>query len=118
MLFNSLHFFLFLPVVVGLYYLLPKKFRWILIFIASCYFYMAFVPKYILILFFIIGVDYVSGILIERSETKNTKRLFLVLSILSNVGLLAFFKYFNFINENIGVMSEMFGLHFKPSTLD
>jgi D-alanyl-lipoteichoic acid acyltransferase DltB (MBOAT superfamily) len=118
MLFNSLHFLLFLPVVVGLYYLLPKQFRWILIFVASCYFYMAFVPKYILILFLIIIIDYVSGILIERARKKNIKRLFLVVSILSNVGLLAFFKYFNFINENIGVLSEWMGLHFKPSALD
>jgi len=118
MLFNSLHFLFFLPVVVGLYYLLPKQFRWILIFLASCYFYMAFVPKYILILFFIILIDYASGILIEDSNKKGTKRLFLVLSILSNVGLLAFFKYFNFINENIGTLSQFMGLTFRPSTLD
>jgi alginate O-acetyltransferase complex protein AlgI len=118
MLFNTLHFLLFLPVVVGLYYLLPKQFRWILIFFASCYFYMAFVPKYILILFFIILIDFISGLLIERSQKKTTRRLFLIASILSNVGLLAFFKYFNFMNENIVALSELMGLHFKPSALD
>ena len=60
MLFNSIHFLFFLPIVVGLYYLLPQKFRWVLIFVASCYFYMVFVPKYILILFLIIIVYFTS----------------------------------------------------------
>ena len=68
MLFNSIHFLFFLPIVVGLYYLLPKKLRWILIFVSSCYFYMAFIPKYIFILFFIIIIDYLSAIAIEKNE--------------------------------------------------
>src|SRR5688572_12114685 len=100
MLFNSLHFLFFLPVVVALYYLLPFRFRWVLIFAASCYFYMAFVPRYILILFFIIIIDYVSAIAIERAVGKRRK-IFLFASLLSNILLLCFFKYFNFLNENI-----------------
>ena len=118
MLFNSLHFIYFLPIVIGLYYLLPQKFRWILIFLASCYFYMAFVPKYILILFFIIIIDYVAGLTIEQVQDKKLKRFYLVLSILSNVGLLAFFKYFNFLNENLESAFHLFGGHYKPSNLD
>ncbi len=101
MLFNSLHFLLFLPIVVLLYYTLPTKFRWVLIFFASCYFYMAFVPKYILILFAIIILDYSAGILIEKIKGKKFKLLTLILSLICNVGLLAFFKYFNFININL-----------------
>ena len=57
-----------LPIVVGLYYLLPQKFRWILIFISSCYFYMVFVPKYILVLFLIIIIDYIAALTIEKVE--------------------------------------------------
>lgn len=100
MLFNSVHFLFFLPVVIALYYLIPFRFRWILIFFASCYFYMALVPKYILILFAIILIDYVSALLIEKQQGQRRK-LLLVLSICSNVILLAFFKYFNFLNENL-----------------
>ena len=100
MLFNSLHFLFFLPVVVILYYLLSYKYRWILIFIASCYFYMALIPSYILVLFFLIGVDYIAAIKIEQLKGKSRKAV-LVASLIANIGLLAFFKYFNFFNEQV-----------------
>lgn len=68
MLFNSTKFvLLFFPVVSILYYLIPFRLRWILLLVASGWFYMAFVPYYILILFFTIAVDYTAGLLIERS---------------------------------------------------
>lgn len=117
MLFNSLHFLFFLPVVVALYYLLPHKFRWVLIFAASCYFYMAFVPEYILILFLIILIDYLSALAIEM--VKGRKRLFfLVASLLTNILLLCFFKYFNFLNENLVTVFSLFGRQFHPVNLD
>jgi alginate O-acetyltransferase complex protein AlgI len=116
MLFNSLHFLFFLPVVVGLYYLLPFRLRWILIFIASCYFYMAFVPRYILILFVIIVIDYFSAILIERHHGTR-KKIFLVFSLLSNVLLLCFFKYFNFLNENLSALLSLGGYDVTPMNL-
>lgn len=95
MLFNSIHFLLFLPVVVGSFYLLPFRFRWVLLFVASCYFYMVFYPPYILILFAVILMDYFSAFLIEKNEGKKRK-LFLLISILGNIGLLSYFKYYNF----------------------
>lgn len=117
MLFNSLQFLIFLPIVVGLYYLLPHKFRWVLIFVASCYFYMAFVPKYILILFLIILIDYFSALAIERSQSK-AKLAYLVGSLTANVLLLCFFKYFNFLNENLLGVFSLFGKEFHPINLD
>lgn len=117
MLFNSLHFLFFLPVVVALYYLLPFRFRWILIFAASCYFYMAFIPKYILILFLIIIIDYSSALAIESSEGKK-KKYWLVASLLSNILLLCFFKYFNFLNENLQTAFSLFGKEFHPVNLN
>jgi alginate O-acetyltransferase complex protein AlgI len=117
MLFNSLHFLFFLPVVVILYYLVPVRFRWVLIFVASCYFYMAFVPKYILILFFIILIDYFSGIAIENSQGKR-RRHWLILSLVSNILLLGFFKYFNFFNENLAVISSWLGMDVHPINLN
>lgn len=117
MLFNSLHFLLFLPIVVGLYYILPQRFRWILIFVASCYFYMAFVPKYILILFAIILIDYFSAIAIESSQGRR-RRYWLIASLLSNILLLCFFKYFNFLNDNLQVVFSLFGKEFHPIDLN
>ncbi|MBL7933801.1 MAG: MBOAT family protein [Bacteroidia bacterium] len=117
MLFNSLHFLLFLPVVVCLYYLLPQRYRWMLIFTASCYFYMALIPKYILILFLIILIDYFSALAIEKSQGKK-RRLWLILSLCSNILLLAFFKYFNFLNDNFQTLFALFGQEFKPVNLN
>lgn len=117
MLFNSLHFLLFLPIVVALYYLLQPKYRWMLIFVASCYFYMVFVPKYILILFLIIIIDYFAALKIERSSGR-LKLVYLVASLSANIALLAFFKYFNFVNENLVSVFSLFGKEFHPLNLD
>ena len=117
MLFNSLHYLFFLPATVILYYLLPHRYRWILIFIASCYFYMVFVPSYILILFAVILIDFFSAHAIHASDGKR-RRVYLVLSILANVLLLAFFKYFGFINENIESIASATGMDFKPMNLE
>lgn len=100
MLFNSFDFLVFFPLVTTGYFLLPYKQRWWWLLAASCWFYMAFVPVYILILGFTIAVDYAAGILIDRNEGKKRKA-WLVASIVANVGVLAFFKYFNFLNQSI-----------------
>jgi alginate O-acetyltransferase complex protein AlgI len=117
MLFNSLHFLLFLPTVVLLYYALPYRFRWILIFAASCYFYMAFIPAYILVLFFVILIDYFSALLIERNEGRR-RRLYLVCSLVSNIALLGFFKYFNFLTGNVSEVLGFLGVDVGVRTLD
>ena len=66
MLFNSFEFLLFFPVVTLLFFLLPHKFRWMLLLAAACFFYMFFKPEYILILAFTIVIDYCAGILLEN----------------------------------------------------
>lgn len=103
MLFNSFEFFLFFPIVTIIYFLLPFPYRWIHLLLASCVFYCAFIPAYILILFFTIAVDYIAGIAIENAEGSRRK-LFLILSIAANAGVLAFFKYYNFFTENINLV--------------
>lgn len=108
MLFNSIQFILFFIIVTGLYFVLPYKSRWSLLLVSSCYFYMAFVPVYILILGFTIIIDYFAGIWIENSSGPNRKIL-LTASLVSNIGVLAFFKYFNFINENLTYLLQSLG---------
>jgi alginate O-acetyltransferase complex protein AlgI len=82
----------------------------VLLLAASCYFYMAFVPIYILILGFTIVVDYFAGIFIENSEGRKRK-LFLIFSLIANIGILAVFKYYNFINENFSMLLKGFGVN-------
>lgn len=96
--------------VVTLWYyrLKSQKGRIMLLLIASCYFYMSFVPIYILILGFTTVVDYLAGILIERTKGK-TKKLWLVSSIIANVGVLAYFKYYNFFIDNLNETLSLLG---------
>jgi D-alanyl-lipoteichoic acid acyltransferase DltB (MBOAT superfamily) len=68
---------------------------------------MYFKPTYILIIFFTIVIDYFAGILIERSTGKTRKTLLLI-SIFANLGILAFYKYFNFIAQNLNFISATF----------
>ncbi len=100
MLFNSLHFILFFVVVTTAYFVISHRFGWLWLLVASCYFYMVFVPIYMVILGATIVIDYFAGILIAHSQGKR-RRWFLAISLVANIGILALFKYYNFINENL-----------------
>ncbi len=108
MLFNSIQFVIFFIVITSLFYLLPHRFRWLLLLLASCYFYMSFVPVYILILGFTIVIDFFAGLYIEKSSG-HKRKLFLIISLIANIGVLCVFKYFNFINANISSVLTYFG---------
>ncbi len=116
MLFNSYEFFLFFPLVTILYFLLPYKFRWVHLLVASCVFYCAFIPVYILILFFTIVIDYIAGILIENARGSRRK-MYLLLSLVANIGVLAVFKYFNFLAENVNAIAHFFNLNYNIELL-
>jgi alginate O-acetyltransferase complex protein AlgI len=93
MLFNSLHFILFLPVVFSLYWLMPHRWRWVLLLLASYYFYMSWNPWFGLLLLGTTLIDWYAGLRIHAAKEKKSKRAWLLLSIISNLGILAVFKY-------------------------
>lgn len=105
MLFNSLLFLFFFLIVTSFYYVLPQRLRWFWLLIASCYFYMYFKPEYILIIFFTIIIDYFAAILINAA-TGAKRKFFLVISLVTNIGVLAYFKYFNFLAENFNILAR------------
>lgn len=111
MLFNSLEFAVFFPVVTILFFLLPHRFRWLLLLLASCFFYMFFKPVYIFILIFTILIDYFAGIWIAREPDKRKKKRLLLLSIAANVGVLVLFKYYNFFGENLNIVLNSLHAH-------
>jgi D-alanyl-lipoteichoic acid acyltransferase DltB (MBOAT superfamily) len=115
-LFNSLHFLAFFPVVLAVYFTLPHRFRWAWLLAASCYFYAAFIPAYLLILFVLIGIDYVAGIAIEGAQGSRRK-VFLVVSLVANCGMLGFFKYYNFLAQNLTALAHAGGLAVDVKTL-
>ena len=111
MLFNSIEFLFFFPIVTILFYVLPHKYRWLHLLIASSIFYMFFIPQYILILLTTILIDYIAAIWIEKSDPKK-KKTYLIISIISTCLVLFVFKYFDFFNQNMLLLSHKFGFYY------
>jgi alginate O-acetyltransferase complex protein AlgI len=109
MLFNSIAFAIFFPVVTAIYFLLALRWRvhWLLA--ASCFFYMAFIPAYILILAVTILIDYFAGIYLERVEDRKTRKVLLWVSILSTCTVLFIFKYFGFFTSSFVGLAGLLG---------
>jgi D-alanyl-lipoteichoic acid acyltransferase DltB (MBOAT superfamily) len=116
MLFNSLEFALFLPTVVALYFLLPPRGRTPLLLAASCLFYAAFIPVYILILAITIVIDYLAGIGIERTRGR-ARYVLLVVSIVSTCAVLFVFKYFHFFTDSFVGLAALIGWTVHSPTL-
>lgn len=118
MLFNSFSFLIFFPTVTALYFAIPHRYRWLLLLTASCIFYMAFIPYYILVLFVTIVIDYYAGIKIGSAQSAAGKKAFLVISIISTCLVLFIFKYFNFFNTNLGVVADFLNWNYPIGALN
>lgn len=116
MAFNSVYFFVFFPAVTLLYFILPHRFRWLLLLAASCIFYSFFIPAYLLILAGLITVDYTAARLIASTETKHKKH-YLVMSILSTCLALFIFKYFNFFKDNLQWLAGLLHWNYSVAAL-
>ncbi|MFO7658793.1 MAG: MBOAT family O-acyltransferase [Bacteroidales bacterium] len=118
MLFNSLQFIFFFPIVVALYFALNPKYRWVLLLIASYYFYMCWNYKYIVLIMLSTVIDYFAGIGIHKSNKTFTRKLLLIGSLCTNLGLLFFFKYFGFFGESINYMFSKFNIFYNVPAYD
>ena len=115
MLFNSIDFLIFFPIVTTLYFVLPHKIRNYWLLIASYFFYMCWNPKYILLLMTSTIITYLSGLVMERikqSDKEEIKKVKLknwtvAASFILNIGMLFYFKYINFA---LDVISDFLGL--------
>lgn len=101
MLFNSLDFLIFFPIVVLIYLIVPRKLKYVWLLIASYYFYMSWNVKYVGLLLFSTIVTYFSGILIAKAHGNRQKKLVVAVSFLANLSVLGFFKYFDFFLHNL-----------------
>ena len=120
MLFNSLQYLVFFPIVFILYWWLNNKsLKWqnILLLVASYYFYSCWDWRFVFLLAFSTGLDYISGITIYEANTKTKKKLWLYLSVGINLGFLGFFKYYNFFIESFMELLKNFNLQPHYSTL-
>ena len=109
MLFNSLDFLLFFPIVTISYYLMPRKVRYIWLLVCSYYFYMSWNPKYAILIIISTVTTFLGGALLDRAVLNNAKesvkRLIVASVIVINIGILAYFKYANFFIE---IISDVF----------
>lgn len=119
MLFNSFEFLFFLPVVFTLYWFVFKKFRIqnILILIASYVFYGWWDWRFLGLIFLSTIVDYTLGLQIKKTNKKQKRKYLLILSLIFNLGLLGFFKYYNFFIDNWINAWSLLGVNMHKSTL-
>ena len=113
MLFNSIDFLIFFPVVTLIYLIIPARFRQFWLLVTSYWFYMNWNPKYGLLLLFSTAATWLCGIGLEKAQTKGRRKLFLAICFLANLGILFYFKYFNFGIESINAV-----LHTQMRTFD
>jgi D-alanyl-lipoteichoic acid acyltransferase DltB (MBOAT superfamily) len=119
MLFNSFNFLIFFPVVVVLYFVFPKKIRWLWLLVTSYYFYMSWNPRYAILIFASTAITYFSAILIERAGlNKKSKKIYVVISLVLNLGLLLFFKYYNFFADSFNSLFFLLGSEHNISTFN
>ena len=116
MLFNSLTFIIFLAVVLVLYYTLPQKLKWIMLLIASCIFYMGWRAELIIL----IVISTLSNWLLARLiyDKPEKKKVFLIISLIINFGLLFVFKYMVFINHSFMWLYDCFGWTYPIKDFD
>lgn len=121
MLFNSIDFAIFLPVVFALYWFVTNrslKLQNFLIVAASFFFYGWWDWRFLSLLIFSIVVDYIIGRSLLNQEDGRKRKMILWISIVTNLGFLGFFKYYNFFVENFVEAFRLFGQELNPKTLN
>lgn len=119
MFFNSVEFFIFFAIVSTIYFLTPKvKFRIFFLLIASYYFYMQWNWKYIFLIIALTVINFYAAMLIGKSDDIKKRKLSLIVAIVSSLGVLFFFKYFNFFNGALGDTLGLMNIEYKYNLLD
>ena len=120
MLFNSIDFAVFLPVVFIFYWFFTNnniRLQNLLIVAASYIFYGWWDWRFLSLIFFSTVVDYSMGILLSKEDSGTRRKIYLWVSILINIGLLGFFKYYNFFLDNFISAFRLFGIALQARSL-
>ena len=111
MIFNSLTFLIYLPIVVLLYWYLPKTARLWMVAILSLVFYAFWKPQYTLLLIFAAVMDFFIANAIDKREDPKQRKAILIISLVLNLGILFYFKYLIFFTDNLESLLSVFGQH-------
>src|SRR5450432_1239050 len=119
MLFNSISFAIFLPIVFAAYWLTNKnlKLQNFLLFVSSCYFYGTWDYRFLFLLLFSISLDYFTGIKMDEAGNRKIRKFWFWLSVSINLGFLGLFKYYNFFQESFADFLSIFGFRANFWTL-
>jgi alginate O-acetyltransferase complex protein AlgI len=120
MVFNSLIYAVFLPLVFLIYWFLLNKnikLQNAFIVVVSYIFYGWWDWRFLSLIFLSTSVDFIIGVLLKKNEREKIRKLLLSVSITLNIGLLSFFKYFNFFVDSLMVVGDKLGIHFNESSL-
>ncbi len=118
MLFNSYEFAVFFAIVLALYWSMPDRWRIPFLLGASYFFYGSWDYRFLSLLMLSTVIDYTAGLLIERSDDPRRRRLYLLCSLGSNLGILGFFKYCNFFVDSMRALLAALGVSIHTGTLD
>lgn len=118
MLFNSLEFLIFFPLVVAIYFIIPKKTRYVWLLVTSYYFYMGWNAQYALLIATSTIITYLSGIMLWKFKQNWVRKLTVAVSFISNLGILVFYKYFDFILDNINAVLANVGVELISNPFD
>ncbi|MCC1483482.1 MBOAT family O-acyltransferase [Winogradskyella immobilis] len=118
MLFNSIEFLLFFPIVAIVLFIIPKKTQWLWLLLSSYYFYISWNPKYALLILTSSLITFVTSLLIAKANTVSKKKMLIFISFSSNLAILFFFKYANFTLELVNKLSVNFGMDVNVLRLD
>ncbi len=110
MLFNSLEFLIFFPIVTLVYFLIPHKVRYLWLLGASYYFYMCWNPEYALLMATSTIITYISGLVIDKCKSTLSRKIMVGISFTLNLAILFYFKYFYFTMDNINMLRQMLGM--------
>jgi D-alanyl-lipoteichoic acid acyltransferase DltB (MBOAT superfamily) len=116
--FNSVEYGVFLALAATVYFLIPYRWRWLLLLISSYIFYASWKPQYLVLIWASTIVDYCAGIVMGRTESRRSRAMALAGSLTINLGLLAAFKYFTFFADSLSSALAYAGFSFTPSDLD
>ena len=119
MIFNSFDFLKFFPIVVLIYFIIPKKIRYIWLLIASMFFYMCWNVKYAILLLVSIGTTWLAGWLLHKfQENKRAKKCCVAGCFVVNIGILACFKYMDFFIDTCNNVLNRFGIQLLDKPFD
>ena len=113
MVFNSVKFLFFFVIVITIYFSIPHRIRWIWLLGASYYFYMLWKPLYIFLIVITTLITYYTAIRMGQTDLRSRRKKFLFFSLLSNLGLLFVFKYYNFFNDSLRTLFQDYHLFYR-----